>query len=70
MLLAVGLATWVLFGEWGCGTSGRDGVIDPAAYLGRLPRLVDDLPAAVAVFATDPQRYDFAGLRCVKDAHD
>jgi hypothetical protein len=40
---------------------------DARAYLTALPQLAGDLPPGAARFATDPDHYDFAGLRCVKD---
>ncbi|MBE8471449.1 hypothetical protein [Streptomyces justiciae] len=50
---------------------GRDGdvtgIIDPRAYLGRLPELAESLPPGARAFATDPGHYDFSGKRCVKD---
>ncbi|GAA3243698.1 hypothetical protein ACFO1B_31415 [Dactylosporangium siamense] len=40
---------------------------DARAYLTALPQLAGDLPPGAARFATDPDHYDLAGLRCVKD---
>ncbi|GAB3839787.1 hypothetical protein ACFPIJ_34470 [Dactylosporangium cerinum] len=40
---------------------------DARAYLAALPQLAGDLPPGAARFATDPDHYDLAGLRCVKD---
>jgi hypothetical protein len=44
-----------------------DPLIDPTAYLERLPALVEGLPAGARAFATDPGHYDFGDKRCVKD---
>jgi hypothetical protein len=54
------------FGRFG-GAGGSAGVIDPTAYLARLPALAEQLPSGARAFATDPGHYDFTGRRCVKD---
>ncbi|MEU0118708.1 hypothetical protein ABZ137_34775 [Streptomyces bobili] len=43
------------------------GFLDPGPYLERLPVLGGRLPPGARTFATDPDRYDFSGRRCVKD---
>jgi hypothetical protein len=42
-------------------------ILDPEPYLCKLPELQDQLPAGARAFATDPDHYDFASVRCVKD---
>jgi hypothetical protein len=42
-------------------------LIDPRAYLERLPELAPELPPGAREFATEPGHYDFYGQRCVKD---
>jgi hypothetical protein len=42
-------------------------LIDPRAYLERLPELAPELPPGARAFATEPGHYDFYGQRCVKD---
>lgn len=41
--------------------------LDPRPYLEVLPELAPRLPRGACAFATDPDHYDFAGGRCVKD---
>lgn len=47
----------------------QDGALmhDPFPYLDKLPELSPRLPAGARAFAADPDHYDFAGPRCVKD---
>ena len=46
----------------------REGTFsDPTAYLEKLPTLAASLPAGARAFATDPEHYNYGGLRCVKD---
>ena len=47
----------------------QDGALmhDPSPYLDKLPELGPRLPAGARAFASDPEHYDFAGPRCVKD---
>jgi hypothetical protein len=44
-----------------------ENVINPNAYLEKLPAFADDLPPGARRFATAPGHYDFFGNRCVKD---
>lgn len=46
---------------------GFDGVINPNAYLEKLPTFADELPPGARRFATDPDHYDFYSKHCVKD---
>jgi hypothetical protein len=41
--------------------------LDPDLYLRKLPELQEQLPAGARAFAADPDHYDFASVRCVKD---
>ncbi len=41
--------------------------LDVDHYLERLPTISLELPNGARQFATDPEHYDFAGKRCVKD---
>lgn len=40
---------------------------DPSPYLAKLPELLPALPPGARAFAADPQHYDIAAPRCVKD---
>ena len=40
---------------------------NPRAYLEQLPTLAPSLPGGARAFATDPEHYNYAGNRCVKD---
>jgi hypothetical protein len=42
-------------------------MIDPTAYMERLPQLASALPVGAHTFAVDPDHYDFFSKRCVKD---
>lgn len=43
------------------------GVLSAQPYLDRLAEIAPLLPGGARAFATDPERYDFYGKRCVKD---
>lgn len=40
---------------------------DPTDYLAVLPQVAASLPPGAPAFATDPDHFDFYGVRCVKD---
>jgi hypothetical protein len=41
--------------------------VDPNGYLAELPKLANDLPEGARTFASDPDHYNFASPRCIKD---
>lgn len=47
--------------------TGTGNFLDPGPYQDLLPTLVHALPPGARTFAADPDHYDFAGRRCVKD---
>jgi hypothetical protein len=47
--------------------TGTGNFLDPDAYLGLLPTLVDALPPGARAFAADSDHYNFFSRRCVKD---